>query len=594
EFMSLTANSVTTMFDSSVDQKKSILPTPLTHTNVLQDIINSVTNYLIDEIIFFKDHMGIYDEESFACQIAKFYVAVSEYDTSSFIPSPVVTTDLNGSKMFYCTWGALPSRWLYVLNSPTDIYGDVQEILAGIRYAYVIYYDLRDAVKAYKFLRYQDAPHNQRRLEIQFSSKQCAVQELSKIKGNECDWANEGVIMVSWIGAQSIQYTVLDRFAQVGTIRFARSFLVGQTLVFLIEYYDTRAARASKESINGIIIEGVQIRVQYYDAGSHSWDVVAEDFKYHQKTGLTIPPPLCQFLVAPSPGLENRSQVFPSPPENSTVISSGNRTIPERNTLDIERIKNGLDDRTTFMIRNIPNKYTQRMLLDWLDETHCGQYDFVYLRIDLKNKCNVGYAFINFVDIGVVPSFVEARVGKKWYWNLSLDYFALFHILSYATFYLYEDVANDDHEQDEDRNHNCFAKARNHKVGSYKYFEFGNHRVDYVDYDFGSARLDNAENRETGNHYWFVEARNHNIGNYNYFEFGDYRVDYVDYDFEYCFGSERLDNAENREAGNHYWFVEARNHNIGNYNYFEFGDYRVDYGFEHYFDSNCFVETQNY
>ncbi|CAG8812848.1 581_t:CDS:1, partial [Racocetra fulgida] len=47
--------------------------------------------------------------------------AVSEYDTSSFIPSPVVTTDLNGSKMFYCTWGALPSRWLYVLNSPTDV-----------------------------------------------------------------------------------------------------------------------------------------------------------------------------------------------------------------------------------------------------------------------------------------------------------------------------------------------------------------------------------------------------------------------------------------------------------------------------------------
>ncbi|CAG8832051.1 13874_t:CDS:2, partial [Racocetra persica] len=57
----------------------------------------------------------------------------------------------------------------------------------------------------------------------------------------------------------------------------------------------------------------------------------------------------------------------------------------------------------------------QQMLLDWLDETHCGQYDFVYLRIDFKNKCNVGYAFVNFVDISAVLSFAKTRVGKKWY-----------------------------------------------------------------------------------------------------------------------------------------------------------------------------------
>ncbi|CAG8704083.1 14643_t:CDS:2, partial [Racocetra fulgida] len=155
------------------------------------------------------------------------------------------------------------------------IYGDVREILTGIRYAYVIYYDLRDAVNAYQFLRHQGAPHNQHRLKIQFSSKPCAVQ---------------------------------NRFDEVDTIRFARSLSVGQTLVLLIEYYDTRAARAAKESINGIIIEGVQILVQYYDIGSHSWDAVAEDFKHHQKIGLAIPPLPRMFLVVPSPGLENRSE----------------------------------------------------------------------------------------------------------------------------------------------------------------------------------------------------------------------------------------------------------------------------------------------
>ncbi|CAG8719083.1 5435_t:CDS:1, partial [Racocetra fulgida] len=61
-----------------------------------------------------------------------------------------------------------------------------------------------------------------------------------------------------------------------------------------------------------------------------SWDAVAEDFKHHQKNGLTIPPVL-----------ENRSEKFsPYPPKNSTVISSGNRTIPEKNTFNLERIRN--------------------------------------------------------------------------------------------------------------------------------------------------------------------------------------------------------------------------------------------------------------
>jgi hypothetical protein len=51
---------------------------------------------------------------------------------------------------------------------------------------------------------------------------------------------------------------------------------------------------------------------------------------------------------------------------------------------------------TTVMLRNIPNKYSRDMLVSQLNELFRGRFDFVYLPIDFKNKCNVGYAFVNF------------------------------------------------------------------------------------------------------------------------------------------------------------------------------------------------------
>ncbi|KAI9761197.1 MAG: hypothetical protein M1840_001997 [Geoglossum simile] len=73
-------------------------------------------------------------------------------------------------------------------------------------------------------------------------------------------------------------------------------------------------------------------------------------------------------------------------------------TAGHHNVVDIERIRRGLDVRTTIMLRNIPNKIDQAMLKEIVDETSAGKYDFMYLRIDFANNCNVGYAFINFED----------------------------------------------------------------------------------------------------------------------------------------------------------------------------------------------------
>eukprot|EP00262_Sarcandra_glabra_P005491 TRINITY_DN1713_c0_g1_i4.p1 TRINITY_DN1713_c0_g1~~TRINITY_DN1713_c0_g1_i4.p1 ORF type:complete len:994 (-),score=210.93 TRINITY_DN1713_c0_g1_i4:352-3333(-) len=82
--------------------------------------------------------------------------------------------------------------------------------------------------------------------------------------------------------------------------------------------------------------------------------------------------------------------------------------------LDIDRILREEDCRTTLMIKNIPNKYTSKMLLAAIDEHHRGTYDFIYLPIDFKNKCNVGYAFINMINPTQIVPFFQAFNGKKW------------------------------------------------------------------------------------------------------------------------------------------------------------------------------------
>lgn len=83
-------------------------------------------------------------------------------------------------------------------------------------------------------------------------------------------------------------------------------------------------------------------------------------------------------------------------------------------SLSLDKIETGTDDRTTLMIRNIPNKYTQRNLLELIDVNHKGTYDFFYLPIDFKNKCNLGYAFINFKQPVHIPGFFKDFANKRW------------------------------------------------------------------------------------------------------------------------------------------------------------------------------------
>jgi len=106
------------------------------------------------------------------------------------------------------------------------------------------------------------------------------------------------------------------------------------------------------------------------------------------------------------------------PFNNKNKDSAANGTTTSTTTalnfdLNVESILAGSDTRTTLMIKNIPNKYSQKMLLAALD-AYRGQFDFFYLPIDFKNKCNVGYAFINFVQPKYIVPFFEKFNGHTW------------------------------------------------------------------------------------------------------------------------------------------------------------------------------------
>ncbi|CAD6244401.1 unnamed protein product [Miscanthus lutarioriparius] len=115
--------------------------------------------------------------------------------------------------------------------------------------------------------------------------------------------------------------------------------------------------------------------------------------------------------MVPLPSFDSPGERMRSRRNDSGANQSNNKRQYE---LDVDRIMRGEDSRTTLMIKNIPNKYTSKMLLAAIDESHKGTYDFIYLPIDFKNKCNVGYAFINMTNPQHIIPFYQTFNGKKW------------------------------------------------------------------------------------------------------------------------------------------------------------------------------------
>ena len=71
--------------------------------------------------------------------------------------------------------------------------------------------------------------------------------------------------------------------------------------------------------------------------------------------------------------------------EGFDISSGGSRAPGAKNVLDIQAIESGVDTRTTVMIKNIPNKMTDRDLKIFIDRVCPRRIDFMYLRMDFQN-----------------------------------------------------------------------------------------------------------------------------------------------------------------------------------------------------------------
>ena len=91
-----------------------------------------------------------------------------------------------------------------------------------------------------------------------------------------------------------------------------------------------------------------------------------------------------------------------------------NNIEPSFFVINLDNILKGIDKRTTIMIRHIPNKYSYQDLLEEINMVCKDNYDFLYLPLDSENNCNLGYAFINFINPLHIIYFYNAFKSRKW------------------------------------------------------------------------------------------------------------------------------------------------------------------------------------
>ena len=96
---------------------------------------------------------------------------------------------------------------------------------------------------------------------------------------------------------------------------------------------------------------------------------------------------------------------------------SGRKPVTYRSSVDNQFGKFGVFSSsapTTLMMKNVPNKLTREELLELIHVVMPrGSFNFLYMPVDFKTRCNFGYAFINLVSEVYIDRFTRSFHKQK-------------------------------------------------------------------------------------------------------------------------------------------------------------------------------------
>ncbi|KAF8096388.1 hypothetical protein N665_0309s0015 [Sinapis alba] len=387
-----------------------------------------------------------------------------------------------------------PTRSLSLLYVPRDVtestvrrdlevFGDVrgvqmERISEGI--VTVHFYDLRDAKRAAREICGRHMQHQERLGGSVWSSRSSSsargfvsgrpvwAQFIVPASNGVPGGCNQGTLVIFNLDPDVSSIALRQIFHVYGSIKELRETPYKKHQRF-VEFYDVRDAAKAFDRMNGEEIYGKQVVIEFSRPGGfkNKFTPFRQPQLPFQPRPILATPPLTQSItlmkdksvnVNPNNGVDvveasmrslcimdddnNKNREGESETKSKNVAKWGKKKQMKSMELSQFLISEETmadpscrDPRTTLMIKNIPNKYSQKLMLNMLDN-HCihineaiieerdeqvahrdkpfSSYDFVYLPMDFNNKCNVGYGFVNMTSPEAAWRLYKAFHLQRW------------------------------------------------------------------------------------------------------------------------------------------------------------------------------------